>query len=99
MAAPNIFYQAEPADGLIIEPLDVITLVYHRRSGVTHMVAEPVPEMLDIMGRDIVDAPALLARLHARFDLGDREAALISIEARLKELADLGLVHRVLRDV
>ena len=95
MTSLPILYQAEPAEGLLIEPLDAITLVYHRRSGVTHMVAEPVPEILAVMRADVLDACGVLARLGEQFDLDAGEEALASVAARLNELAELGLIHRV----
>lgn len=75
-----------------------MTLVYHRRSGVTHMVAEPVPEILAVMGDDRLDAQDIVKRLGEQFDLQDSDDALVSVIARLEELAALGLVHRVLLD-
>ena len=94
---PNTQYRAEPADQRLIEPVDAMTLVYQRRSGITHIVAEPVPEILAAMGGDVVDAALLAARLAAKFDLGDASDAKGVIAARLEELADLGLVERVNR--
>jgi PqqD family protein of HPr-rel-A system len=90
-----IQYRAEPANERIIMPLDAMTLIYQRRSGITHIVAEPVPEILAAMGENIVDAPLLAARLGAQFDLGDRIEAKAIITARLEELAALGLVEAV----
>ncbi len=98
MSAPSIHYKAEPAEQRLVEPLDAITLIYQRRSGITHMVAEPVPEMLTAMGDDTVSAAALVARLAAQFDLGDAADAEEVIAARLEELAELGLVERVSAD-
>jgi len=92
---PNIHYRAEPADQRLIEPLDSMTLIYRRRSGITHIVAEPVPEMLAAMGHDAVDVATLVARLVEHFDLGDPGEAQNIIGARLEELAELGLVERV----
>ena len=88
-------YRAEPANERIIMPLDAMTLIYQRRSGITHIVAEPVPEILAAMGEDVVDAPLLAARLGAQFDLGDSIEAKAIIAARLEELAALGLVEAV----
>jgi PqqD family protein of HPr-rel-A system len=93
-----ILYRAAPADARLIEPLDAMTLIYQRRSGITHMVAEPVPEMLAAMAADTVSAGTLVARLSAQFDLGEAANALTVITARLEELADLGLVERVCGD-
>ncbi|MBL0923517.1 MAG: HPr-rel-A system PqqD family peptide chaperone [Sphingomonadaceae bacterium] len=87
-------YKAEPADRLLVEPLDAITLIYQRRSGITHMVAEPVPEILTAMGSDVLDANAVAIRLASQFELNDAEAIHI-VAARLEEMAALGLVERV----
>ena len=94
MVAPTTYYIAEPADQLWVEPLDAITLIYHRRSDITHMVAEPVPEILTAMGNAAVTAAILLATLSEQFDLGTDEDAEAVVTARLEELAELGLVHR-----
>lgn len=95
MAAPLIRYQAEAADQRLIEPLDQMTLIYQRRSGITHIVTEPVPQMLEAIGEDELSADAVLARLAAEFELQSDDEALHAIAARLEELADLGLVERV----
>ncbi len=95
MANPKTLYSAEPADARIVEPLDMMTLIYQRRSGITHMVGEPVPQMLEAMGSDAVDAATLAARLAARFDLGEQADAIMLIAERLEELAGLGLVERI----
>lgn len=97
MPAQTVLYRAEPADQRLIEPLDVITLIYQRRSGITHMVAEPVPEILAAMGVEAIDAAAVLERLSALFDLSDADDAIAVVAARLEELADLGLIDRVIR--
>ena len=97
MPSQFILYQAEPVEQRLIEPLDVITLIYQRRSGITHMVAEPVPQILAAMGSKAIDAITVLENLSAQFDLGDADDAIAVVSARLEELADLGLVDRVLR--
>lgn len=95
MADTKTLYQAEPVDARIVEPLDMMTLIYQRRSGITHMVGEPVPQMLEAMGGDTIDAETLAARLAASFDLGGQDDAAALIAGRLEELAELGLVERV----
>ena len=95
MAGPqSITYKAEPADQRLIEPLDAMTLIYQRRSGITHIVAEPVPEILAAMGEDVLDAAAVARRLARTFDLDTGEAVAI-VAVRLEELAELGLVERI----
>ena len=82
-----IFYHAEPPSRLLIEPLDAITLIYQRRSGITHMVTEPVPEILAAMGDEAVTAAILVTKLSDQFDLGTDEDAEAVVAARLEELA------------
>lgn len=94
MAGPqSLTYKAEPADQLLVEPLDAMTLIYQRRSGITHIVAEPVPEILAVMGDDVVSAGEVAARLARAFDLGAADAVDV-VAVRLEELAQLGLVER-----
>ena len=88
-------YQAEPAEARIVEPLDMMTLIYQRRSGITHMVGEPVPQMLEAMGSDAVNAAMLASRLAASFELGGQDDAVALIAERLEELAELALVERI----
>ncbi|WP_066480797.1 MULTISPECIES: HPr-rel-A system PqqD family peptide chaperone [unclassified Sphingomonas] len=89
--APPV-YRAAPAGHLRIVAMDVLTAIYHRPSGQTHLVASPVPEMLAAMGDAAIDAATLLERLVADFDLADPDATALS--ARLDELAQAGLVAR-----
>jgi len=87
-----IRYRAAAPATLRIVPLDALTLVFHRASGITHLVDAPVPEILEALGDEALSLDMLLARLAERFDLGDggREA----LAARLDELAAAGLVER-----
>lgn len=81
-------YRAPPADGLAIVSLDELVAVFHRASGITHLVASPVPELLDALaGRWLT-----LDALEAEFELveGDRS----SLVATLDDLARAGLVER-----
>jgi PqqD family protein of HPr-rel-A system len=87
-------YRAEPAEQLLIEPLDAMTLIYQRRSGITHIVAEPVPEILAAMGGEALGASDVAERLAAQFDIEGGDVAEV-VAARLEELAALGLVERV----
>ncbi|WNO53038.1 HPr-rel-A system PqqD family peptide chaperone [Stakelama saccharophila] len=86
-------FRAPPPDMLVMRPLDSMVAIFHRPSGRTHVVASPVPEILESLGPDPTDVATLLARLSERFDLaaGDREALL----ARLGELEAAGLVERL----
>ncbi len=85
-------FRAAPADALRIVPLDLLTAIHHRRSGQTHVVASPVPEILAALRDAPMDADALLAELGKRFELEDADAA--GLHARLEELVETGLVER-----
>ena len=86
-------FRAEPADQILVTPLDSLTLVYQRRSGITHIVAEPAPEILAVMGTDALTVDEVAQRLATQFNFDGTQAADI-LAARLNELADLGLVER-----
>jgi len=86
-------YRAAAPETLRIVPLDALTLVYHRASGITHVVDAPVPEMLEALGRDDLSVGQLLARLSDRYDLLDADPAALAI--RLDELVEAGLVERL----
>jgi PqqD family protein of HPr-rel-A system len=77
---------------LVVAPLDVLTAIYHRASGQTHLMAAPAPEILAVLAEGEMTGDALLGRLRADFDLVDADAA--ALAARLDELVETGLVER-----
>jgi PqqD family protein of HPr-rel-A system len=86
-------YKAAVPETLRIVPLDALTLVYHRASGITHIVDSPVPEILETLADGPLAALELLARLGETFDLADADPE--ALAARLDELAAVGLVERL----
>lgn len=87
-----LYRAADPAT-LRVVPLDALTLVYHRTSGITHIVDAPVPEILDMLAAESLSLDVLLARLSEEFDLADADP--MALAARLDELAAVGLVERL----
>jgi len=85
-------YRAASPDSLIVAPVDLLTAIYHRASGQTHLMASPAPEILDALAEAPLDAAALLAKLRADYDLVDADPAVLA--ARLDELVETGLVER-----
>lgn len=85
-------YRTAPAATLRIDPLDSLTLIYHRASGITHVVDSPVPELIAVLGEEALTLDEALAALAAAHDLIDPDA--VALAARLNELADAGLVER-----
>ncbi len=88
MAEPR--FTAPPADCLISVRLDGITALYHRSSGMTHIVAEPVPEILAALAAAPLTAGELLLALGLDDDSETRPALM----ARIDELEGGGLVSR-----
>ena len=88
-------YRAADPEGLIQHPLDSITLIFHRASGVTHLVVDPVPAILEVMETLNVTANDIAQRLSVRYDLDSGADAADIVLARLDELCSLGLVERV----
>lgn len=92
MAGPR--YRAAEAALLIVEPLDVFTAVFHRPSGVTHLLNEPAPQILEALADTPLAIEDLLARLARHYDLGAGDGAAL-LRVRLGELEAAGLVDRV----
>jgi PqqD family protein of HPr-rel-A system len=82
-----------PQGALRIVPLDALTVIFDRRSGQTHVVSSPVPEILDVLGDDRMSQADVLARLQVKFDLENSSDIAAALKARLQELAVLGLVE------
>lgn len=91
---PGPRWRAAEAALLIVEPLDMFTAIFHRPSGVTHLLNEPAPQILEALAQEPLDKDAVLARLSERYDLGDADGAAL-LNVRLTELEAAGLVDRV----
>lgn len=75
-----------------IVALDELSAIYHRASGATHVVIEPVPQILATLEAGALDADALYAKLSIVHDLGSEAEARLVLDDRLNELVTLGLV-------
>lgn len=87
-------YRAAPADNLAIVALDALTAVYDRRSGQTHLLAAPLPDLLLTLGAEEWTLASFSGQLAAQFDFADDggDAGAV-IALRLAELAAMGLVE------
>lgn len=81
-------YAAPPPGACLRTEVEGLTLLYHRRSGQTHILAEPAPHILDALAAGPMTEAELLAALDVDFEVNDSGA----IGARLAELVDSGLV-------
>ena len=77
-------------ESLRIAHLDSFLAVYHRSSGITHLITAPAPEIMAVLGEAGMTFAALTERLAADYELGDTDAA--ALAARLDELVAAGLV-------
>lgn len=85
-------WRAAPPEALRIEPLGELTAIFDRRSMQTHLVTQPMPEILAAMASDPCSAATVAERLAATFDLDGRADTGALVTERLVELATLGLV-------
>jgi PqqD family protein of HPr-rel-A system len=85
-------YAADPQAMRLAVALDELVALYHRPSGVTHLLAPPAPELLDALAEGPADSAELLARLSRLYDLPDAAAG--AIAARMEELVLAGLAWR-----
>ena len=83
-------YRAPDADALLHADLDAFTAVFHRQSGITHLLTSPAPEILMALAAEPMDADALLNRLSLDYQVADADRA--SLMARLDELVAAGLL-------
>jgi PqqD family protein of HPr-rel-A system len=88
----DVVYRGPPEHGLLTAPLDEFTAVYHRASGITHLLTEPAPQILAVLREGAMSLHALLGRLSREYDLEDADSA--ALAARLDELIEAGLVER-----
>lgn len=92
MAGPVYIADAPEERAAVV--MERLVAMFHAPSGMTHLLAPPGPEILDVLGQGPADADAILDRLavsHAFSAEGARDA----IAARLDELEASGLVARV----
>ena len=79
-------YQAAAPETLIAVELGEVTALYHRSSGQTHVVIEPVPQLLAALS-----GPRTIDELADILGVSDAKA----LTARLAELEAIGLVARL----
>lgn len=86
-------YAADPPETMRMAEVEGLTLLYHRRSGLTHFLAPPAPQILEAMGSGPASAAQIAARMRETFEIESDDPA-AAIAARLAELEAAGLVWR-----
>ncbi|WP_425229413.1 HPr-rel-A system PqqD family peptide chaperone [Sphingomonas sp.] len=84
-------YRALPADACVTVEQEPFVVLYDRRSGITHLLAEPAPQLLAALASKPLTLAELRDQLAVAYDLPDvTDDALV---ARLDELVAAGLVE------
>ena len=89
MAGPR--YIADPVEQVRKVELGGLAALFHRSSGMTHILAPPAPQIIQALADAAADVEELIVRLNAAFEIAGVAAEL---EARLAELEAAGLVRR-----
>jgi PqqD family protein of HPr-rel-A system len=84
-------YAAPAPESLISIELDGLVALYDRASAMTHVLAEPAPEILAALA----PAPLTAAQLLGALDLADNLETRPALLARLEELEASGLVRQL----
>ena len=92
MSGPR--YIADPEGAVRKVELGELTALFHVPSGMTHILAPPAPQILEVLAGKPGDAADILARIGARFEVESGVEAASAIDARLAELEAAGLVRR-----
>ena len=92
MAGPR--YIADAPEALRAVPLESLTAVFHRPSGMTHLLAPPAPQILDALASWAGTAEDVLERIGSAFEI-EAEDPVAAMAARLEELEAAGLVRRL----
>lgn len=79
-----------------MRPVDDLTLVYHRPSGMTHVVSPAVVAILDLLHGRTLGIDEVCEGLAEHHDLdGEGDSIRKIVAARLAEMADMDLIDRV----
>lgn len=89
-------YQIRDIDNIKVQSLDYMSLLYDRNSGITHIIAEPAPQIIEALGDKLLTAFQVEQYLKKIYDIESAdeqngECLEDIITARLDELVDLGL--------
>lgn len=87
------YWTGPDAARLVFVPVDPLTTCFDRASGQTHLLADPLPQLLDLLTGTRLSTDGCVVGLMARFDM-DQSVAEVTVRVTecLKELARMGLV-------
>lgn len=94
-------YKIRDAGNLLLQHLDYMALLYDRRSGITHIIAQPAPQIIEALGHNILQPAQIEKILNKEYDIQSFEDDNIDsfediIIARLDEFVDLGIAEKII---
>lgn len=78
----------------LVTTLDTLSALYHRRAGMTHLIVEPLPEILSVLAQAPSTMAELMVKLGIEYGLEQNLQSAHALQARLDELEAIGLVWR-----
>ncbi|WP_339706898.1 HPr-rel-A system PqqD family peptide chaperone [uncultured Sphingosinicella sp.] len=89
-------YRAAARDAYVVRPVDDLTLVYHRPSGMTHVVSPAVVAILDLLHGRTLGIGEVCEQLAQHHDLdGEGDDIARVVTARLNEMAAMDIIDRI----
>jgi PqqD family protein of HPr-rel-A system len=85
-------FSAASAECFKITAFDGLSAIYDRGSGVTHVVADPIPQILQSLSGKSLSETVILEALAVEYDLPDDQETRDALAARLDEMEKVGLV-------
>lgn len=92
--SPLTRFCADPPGAHRFVALDLFTAIFQRRSGQTHLVDEPVPQIIRALEGRALTPAELLTTLSEGADVAAEGDPLATLVDRLAELEAIGLVAR-----
>lgn len=94
-------YKIRDASNLILQHLDYMSLLYDRQSGITHIIAEPAPQIIEALGHNVMKPLQVEQILKKEYDIqsfddDSSDSFEDVIIARLDEFVDLGLAEKII---
>lgn len=100
----NDYYQMRYIDQIKLEHLDYMSLLYDKISGITHILAEPMPQIIEALGHKSLLSAQVAQYLQKNYDINSEpeseniESLEDIISARLDELVEMGLAVKIAKE-
>lgn len=93
-AAPGPVWAGDPISAYRFETLDAFDVVFHKPSGLTHLLGGEAVTILGLLVERASDEADLTQRLAVQLALAVDESLTETVAVRIDELADAGLITK-----